>query len=816
MRQRWLCALCLLSLLALGPDAQSAGARDVGTATPRASTGAPIALSPVQSSEAAEDEGGSAQAAADPLVSNGLGSPSCHMATAGELSPADRRHCETSGFVAASAPTGNFGIDVHIDSGVLNIGANWLYSVVQDVFIGPVWMGLVWAVHALVVMLEWSFTIDLLPSAAAGGLGKGLRQMQATFTEPWLPLVLAVASVVALYRGIIRRRVAETVGEALLMAGMMLAGLWVIADPQGTLGPLGGWANEAALGTLAVASQGAPSHPARTFAANLDTIFASAIEGPWCYLEFGNVGWCREPQRLDPRLRAAGLKIAKGELEQIGCPGSSPASSTPCVADGGEAAKALEHSATMLRFAHSNGAIFQAVPPNGMARNSINDQGSLLRAICQSSTATNCSGSAAAEAQFRTGSQTWSRLCGLLLIVGGSVGMLLLFGFLTLRLLAAALFSLLYLLLAPAMVLAPAFGEGGRALFRRWGLQLLGSALTKLVFSFLLGVVLALVGAIASMSALGWWTQWLLMSVFWWGAYMRRHHALGLAAGVAGAAGVVRSQQGPLGRWVGAELENRRRIAAERRAERKRAKKRAPDVDPPPPAKTDSRPSGSAGDKSGERDREEREERSPRLVDLGSSSGQAKSTGAATEPDAQRDSGQEEAPHISRHLGEPADGDIAPRTPQSPREDASHATSAGAPSSDGQGDLQRVNLAKSGPSGSRDGGREESRDYAALASLAGYSRAQYGRLDPTRQREAREAIDRELATRGETPGSLKSPAVDRPLRAEQAAGTEGPEKPEAGSRARQQPRAGKPRSDVMRDAREVEAGRKRQLGPGRP
>ena len=71
--------------------------------------------------------------------------------------------------------------------------------------------------------------------------------------------------------------------------------------------------------------------------------------------------------------------------------------------------------------------------------------------------------------------------------------MLLLLGFIALRLLAAALFSLLYLLLAPAAVLAPAFGEGGRAVFRKWAAQLLGAVVSKLLFSFLLGVVLAIV-----------------------------------------------------------------------------------------------------------------------------------------------------------------------------------------------------------------------------------------------------------------------------------------------------------------------------------
>ncbi len=83
------------------------------------------------------------------------------------------------------------------------------------------------------------------------------------------------------------------------------------------------------------------------------------------------------------------------------------------------------------------------------------------------------------------------------------------------------------------MVLAPALGEGGRAVFRRWAAQLLGAVVSKLLFSFLLGVVLAVVAVLANLTALGWWTQWLLMSAFWWGAYLRRHQALGVAGGCA-------------------------------------------------------------------------------------------------------------------------------------------------------------------------------------------------------------------------------------------------------------------------------------------
>ncbi|HEX5852460.1 MAG TPA: hypothetical protein VFY36_05155, partial [Solirubrobacteraceae bacterium] len=335
-----------------------------------------------EGSGAGEEIGVTPQGEADPLVSNGLGSPSCKGALAIELSSRDRSHCETSGFVAAPAPTGNYGIDVHIDTGLIGFNSSGLLSAVQDVFVTPLWMALVWSVHALVVMLEWGFTVDLLDGAATGKLARGLRQAQVALTDPWLALALAVASVLALYHGLIRRRVAATVGEALLMVAMMAGGLWVIADPTGTVGALGQWANQAALGTLAVAARGTPSAPGHALGESLDAVFVAAIEAPWCYLEFGDVEWCRDPARLDSELRRAGHAILAKEAVQAGCEADQ------CRTGG--SALALEHSAELLRESRSNGAIFLALPANGAARNSINEQGSLLRTICRSSEATHC------------------------------------------------------------------------------------------------------------------------------------------------------------------------------------------------------------------------------------------------------------------------------------------------------------------------------------------------------------------------------------------------------------------------------------------
>jgi hypothetical protein len=580
-------ALLGLALLSCCPavEAETAGHRGGASVAPaparsharsRAPGGPPL-LEGEHGGAAADEEGapGSEPAELDPLVSNGLTSPLCRgTLDEGEMAAAARRHCETSGFVAAPAPTGDYGIDVHIDAGVLGLSSGGLMSAVQDLIVTPLWMSMVWAVHALVVMLEWAFTIDLLDSAAAGGLGRGLRQMQAAFTVPWLALVLAVASALTLYNGLIRRRVSETVGQTLLMWAMMAGGMWVIADPAGTVGALGAWANQASLGTLAVAARGTPQGSGRALGEGLDTVFAVTIEDPWCYLEFGDVGWCRDPSRVDPALRAAGRQIAAGELALIGCR-PDPLAPLPCVARGSARARVLEHGARLLREAQSNGAIFLALPANGSARNSINEPGSLLRALCRSATATDCRGSTAAQAEFRTNGGTWPRVGGLLLIGAGVLGMLLLFGYIAMRLLAAALFSLLFLLLAPGMVLSPALGEGGRAVFRRWAGQLLGAVVSKLLFAFLLGVVLAVGGILSQLTELGWWTQWLLMSSFWWGAFARRRQALGIAQGaLGGEPGAPR----PLLRRMGDVLDPPRNAFEAARRRRARRRGMAPEV----------------------------------------------------------------------------------------------------------------------------------------------------------------------------------------------------------------------------------------------
>jgi hypothetical protein len=860
------CATDVDTALALTADRPSANAEanagrsqagtpavsDASPSGPPLSSGDGAGTAP--SGEAAAGE--APQAETDPLVSNGLGSPTCDGALAGELSATSRRNCETSGFGAAPAPTGDYGIDVHINTGVLGLSDGGLLSAVQGLAITPLWMALVWAVHALVVMLEWCFTVDAL-GAAATGVGRGLRQMQASFTDPWLPIALAIASVLALYHGLIRRRVAETLGEALLMIAMMVGGMWVIADPTGTVGALGDWTNQASLGTLAVAASGTPAGAGRALGASLDAVFDAGIEAPWCYLEFGDVGWCREPARLDHALRAAGLRIAAEETAELECPAAISALA-PCVSAGGAEAKALQHSIELLREARSNGAIFLALPANGAPRNSINEQGSLLRVLCESDEATSCRGPTAAQAEFRTDGGTWPRFGGLLLIAAGLLGMLLLLGFLAVRLLVAAISSLLLLLLAPAMVLVPAFGEAGRALFRRWAAQLLGAVVSKLVFSFLLGVLLAVVTILSELQALGWWTQWLLMSAVWWSAYTRRHQALAIA--VRGGASEHWQRRSIVRRMSEVFETPRAGIALARRAKDRRAREAPEGV-----RKARARIAGELA-RAGAHEQSSRvlevehrdasthaaaasaiqrrlAEKRAQLTRLGDERASARAAGdsrRAAELGHRRDRVQAEIEREDAALSSAQrvvrDGEQAHR-----RTGALHTPER----RDAQDRFLDAQAAL--PSSSQAAGKGERRDYIALSALAGYGREEYRRLDPRRQREARLEIDRELALRrelGQTATTLAARhesarvgrrerrRVDREFagaleRRMREKGRELPASRRPGSRLDAWIEAGRAErrgdgappdgsSSVMHDAREVAARRKRQLGRDRP
>lgn len=825
------------------------------TGASRAPSSPPL-VSAVAEAGAGTEEGISAPAASsagDPLISNGLGSPMCRAgADEADLSRTSQSNCRTSGFEAAPAPTGNYAFDVHIDTGVTKL-TNDADATVQNM-LQLAWTVLVAAVHGLIVMIEWCYTIDLIDSAAMSGVAKALRETQTAFTQPWLVVVLAVASVLASYQGLVRRRVAETVGQALLMLAMMVGGLWVIMDPTGTIGSLGQWANEAGLGALGAVAGGSPERPERTLADSMGGLFSSAIDGPWCYMEFGNVGWCTDPARIDPRLRASGRAIAARERAQIDCSNAQPLQG--CVRPASDQVRALSESATELLEANTNGGLFLALPANQAMRNSINDSGSLFNVLCGGSE-TPCRGPTAPEAEFRTQHGTEWRFMGLVFIWAGALGMLLLLGFIAVHLLGAAIASLLYLLLAPAAVLAPALGDGGRAAFRGWATRLLGAVMSKLIYSFLLGVVL-LMGHILTvdLAVLGWLTQWLLISTMWWGAFCQRHRVLDLAQGRYGQTHESRS----LARRVSGALETPMTVLRGAALAKRKLSKGAPTVEGQQPRTDAARERARAGVEDqvsrtlgmDHREAAARAHATPKIQKR-LSAGRAQLERVRSERGKALESGDarraaelgHRAQRIEAEIGDSQQGLNEARVLAGDGERLRQATGR-VYTREQAAERQRFLDAQAALPASariRGSGGAERRDYAALASLAGYAGDEYERLAPKDQRAARLQVDRELALRKElkaTAGELAASGptsslgrreqqrlngeFDRTLQQRLRDGghempssrieRSGLESWQQGGRADRE-RAKVRGSSVMRDAHEVAARRKRQLGQDR-
>jgi hypothetical protein len=485
----------------------------------RAPGGPPLALGSIERANGGEEASPAApDGGEDVLTGNGLDSPLCRQST--DLSLVERRNCDLARFAAGPYPTDDYMFDVNVDTGVgrwSNDASALLQNIVQ---IG--WMGLVSLTRGLVVMIEWCYSLGTSGRDLIAQATDRLRAAGLAFTEPLLGAALSLAAALTAYHGLIRRRAAETVAQALATLAMIAAGLWLIVDPLGTVGALQQWSDEAGAGTLAALASGTPQRPTRTLADGLSEVFDATVTAPWCYMEFGSVRWCQAPDRLDRRLQLAAARIAVDLRLHGRC-------RQPCTRTLDQTATSARISAALLEAAHTNGQLFLALPVDGPLRNSTKASGTLLNVLCGGSESANrCSGPTAAQAEFRSERGTYGRAIGLLLIWIGGLGMLLLFGSLAVRLLLSGVLTVGYLLLAPALVLAPVLGESGRSAFRSWIARLLTAAGSKLVYSFLLGVALAVTSVMLRMTAIGWWAQWLLLSAFWWTAFVKRHQTLAL------------------------------------------------------------------------------------------------------------------------------------------------------------------------------------------------------------------------------------------------------------------------------------------------
>lgn len=425
----------------------------------------------------------------------GGGSPQC--ATPGRLSTTAQRACKGSGTVESPYPVGNYGLDVHIDTGATKI-ANDFDSAVASV-VALVFAMLAKLVRWMMLALELAFSFDLFGRDPSGQIPHGLQTAQRLFTSPLLPLAFVIAGGWGVWE-MFKHRAGRMLGGYVAMIAMVLLGLVLVTDPAGTLGPLDRFSNQAGTASIAVFSSHDPSRPTAGFADALGDTFTTVVQRPWCAMEFGTVDWCAGP--IDKQMHAA-------RRETLAHWQTHPPHD--------------RQAAALFKAATTNGGLFLAFPPGNDERNGKNDSWTLYHHLLTDQPA------AAVE---RTSSGLGDRF-GTLVVVGiGVLVALLLFGYVAVNLLLAAVFFVMLLALTPVMMLAPCFGDTGRQVFRRWLGHLLGALFAKLIYGIYLGATIFTSSVVLALGAsTGWFGQWVVLAVFWWLAFAYRTRILGYVTG---------------------------------------------------------------------------------------------------------------------------------------------------------------------------------------------------------------------------------------------------------------------------------------------
>ena len=439
-------------------------------------------------------------AAADPFSALGARSPFCRRAA---LRP--RAGCRVAGSIAHTYPISHYGLDIQVETRIDKVENN-LFAAIQSVG-ALVWLGLVYALKGVLLLLEWAFSLDLL-NEAMSSIRRALERLhQSVLGTAWFLAALAIAGLWGIWNGLVQQRTIDTATGLLMTVVLMVAGLVVIRDPAGTVGEASRLANQASLGFLSAASTGSLERPERSFADSSQRLFDALVLRPWCALEFGDVRWCiqRRPEGFrnadlwlafpaDGKQREGLYQLTKGED-----PDGGGIFDSVTDAFGGALPGGLGPALQTLRTLDQAGRGGEL--PDDVKQLVDEDP---------------------ARVAMQEKEATFTRVALLALIALGLLGAICLLLYLAVKLVLAGLLALMLLLLAPVVLLAPAFGEAGREAFVSWAKRLVGALVAKLVYALLLALVVVCAGALAALPV-GWFGTWLLQLAFWWGILIKRH-----------------------------------------------------------------------------------------------------------------------------------------------------------------------------------------------------------------------------------------------------------------------------------------------------
>lgn len=434
--------------------------------------------------------------------------------------------CQFFGSVQHDFPFGNYGIDNNVEVDFWNkdfwSGEAPFKSAIQWICV-QIWQILIWLLKMTLLLLSWAFARDPF-AIAMGDLERALKSLhENVLGTEWTLVALAIAGLWGVWNGLIRMKFIQTIGGLAATVLLMIGALWIIYDPDSTLGFLNQQANDASLGIVSVAATGSLDHPAQRFGELQRGIFGEVAEKGWCALQQSSVEYCNADGNKDG--------IRNMDVWLAFAPGSPERAALYAATKGQEVPDPRSLWGQFEDWTVSHLSPISKVREEARQRRHRETAPQRVADLVDK----NPSGVAI---QGKDG--TFTRVGLLAILAFGMLGAIALFLWIGVRLIGAAVISLLLLVLAPLMMLVAAFGEEGRARFGNWVKALVGAVLAKLIYALVLAVVLLISRILADLpldpdqrrGEVNWTDDnflgsWLLQAVFWWAVLIRRDRLLG-------------------------------------------------------------------------------------------------------------------------------------------------------------------------------------------------------------------------------------------------------------------------------------------------
>jgi hypothetical protein len=418
-------------------------------------------------------------------------------------------------------------ISVGLTSGVDTSG---LLPMIAYFIAQVIWLITAFISYLVITLFAFAYSLDLVNGNGAPGSGalapiSGAIQniYHGAFGQPWLIAAVSAVSLWAMWRAIVQRQYTRTAASLAASLAYVVIAVGIVTQPQTTIAPVSKYSNEVSTSLLSLSTQGKLAGEAAAKEAASSQLFTLLVLQPWTVLEFGGTEHCTTQEHG----KAVSVPVR-------------PLASTTATEDA--LAGHLEHEAELdaggktcvnnqIKYApHFLQFPFQSKERNAeheaLEHGEVSDLPDADPARHDGSYRLGPVDEPAAEAMGKGGQ--YQRLLLAPLILGGSLGVWLLLAAFGIGMLRAALLLLLNLALAPFVLVIAVFPGRGHALFRNWLSRLSGYLLTKVVYSAILAVLLAVSAALTdATSSLGWLMAFALQALLTWSVFLQRDRIAG-------------------------------------------------------------------------------------------------------------------------------------------------------------------------------------------------------------------------------------------------------------------------------------------------